>query len=195
MSGDHLLATGTSIGAIWKAAGLDPAALTDHDSPDDLLAALVEAEKFVEAITFLAHALPTREAVWWAWTCARRASGEEPSDEILASLEATGAWISDPSDAHRRAAYDLAQKADLATPTGCAGAAVFFSGGSMGPPDQPDMPPGEYMAAKAIAGAVLLAAASDPTEAMDRLQKYLQSGMDVAERVHLWQSPGPGAAR
>jgi hypothetical protein len=195
MNPDRVLATGSSVGRVWKAAGLDPAGLPEHDSPEELVAALIEAEKPVEAITFLAHALPTREAVWWAWSCARRASGEDPPEEIRASLEATGAWISDPTDARRRAAYELAQKADMATPAGCAGAAVFFSGGSMGPPDQPEMPPGEYMAAKAIAGAVLLAAASDPAEAEVRLETYLRGGMDVAERVHLWQPPGSGGPR
>ena len=62
----------------------------------------------------------------------------------------------------------------------------------MGPPDQPEMPPGEYMAAKAISGAVILAAMAEPPEAEDRLQEFLRKGMQVAERVHLWDAPGSG---
>ena len=190
---DQLLATGKSIDTICVATGLDPKGLPEFDSGPGLMDGLMKDERPVDAIGFLAHALPTREAVWWAWSCAREAAGESPSEAVQAALDATGCWISEPSEANRRAAYDKAQKADLGTPAGCAGAAAFFSGGSMGPPDQPEMPPGEYMAAKVIAGAVLLAATVDPTEAEGRLQEYLKRGMQVAERVHLWQPPGSGA--
>lgn len=191
---DMMLATGKSVGAICEAAGLDVHTLPDFETGVQLISALRSGDRAVDAISFLAHALPKREAIWWAWSCARHAAGDQPSEAIQASLDATGRWIAEPTDANRRQAYDLAQKADLATPAGCAGAAAFFSGGSIGPPDQPEMPPGEFMAAKVISGAVLLATTVEPAEADARVEDYLQKGLEVAERVGLWEARGPGGA-
>lgn len=186
----HRMGTGRSVKEVCEAAGLDA---VDTD-PRELIEQLRAADQAVAAIQFLAHALPKREAIWWAWSCARHAVGEDPPEAIRDSLEATGRWIQDPTDGHRRRAYELAQEADLGTPAGCAGAAVFFSGGSMGPPDQPEMLPDEYQAAKAIAGAVMLAALTDPEEAMTKMGEYLDKGLEVAARVHLWQPPTAGGA-
>ena len=192
---EHRLGTGRSLDEICAAAGLDGVDTEGLDAPQDLIQRLRDDEQVVEAINFLAHALPKREAIWWAWSCARIAAGEEPPAAIRASLEATGRWIQEPTDANRRHAYELAQKADMATPAGCAGAAAFFSGGSLGPPDQPELPPDEFQAAKAIAGAVLLAAVKDPLEAKATLQDHLDRGLEVADRVHLWSAPGSGGVR
>lgn len=186
---DHLLRTGRSVGEICKASGIDRAALEPFDGPAALIEALRKDEKLIEAVTFLAHALPKREAVWWAWTTARKAAGEDPPADIQASLEATGAWITEPTDENRRAAYAAAQVAEMSTPAGCAGAAAFFSGDSMGPADQPPMPPEEFMAAKAISGCLVLVAVEEPEEMNVRLGDTLDRGLDVAERIHLWLAP------
>ncbi len=192
---EHRLGTGRSLDEICAAAGLDSVDTSALAAPDELIQRLRDGDRIVEAIGFLAHALPKREAIWWAWSCARQAAGDDPPDAVRASLEATGQWIQDPTDANRRTAYEQAQKADMSTAAGCAGAAAFFSGGSMAPPDQPAMPPNEYQAAKAIAGAVLLAAVVDPEEAEDMMARYLDKGLEVAARVHLWKAPGPGDVR
>lgn len=192
---EHWLGTGRSLDEVCTAAGLESVDTGGLATPDELIARLREGEQVVEAIQFLAHALPKREAIWWAWSCARHSAGDEPPEVIRGCLEATGLWIQDPSDANRRNAYEWAQKADIATAAGCAGAAAFFSGGSMGPPDQPEMLPDEYQAAKTIAGSVLLAAVQDPETAQDTMLDYLARGMEVADRVHLWTPPGAGGAR
>ena len=192
---DPVLGTGRSVEEICAAAGLDDLPTEGLAAPQELIERLRTGERVVEAIQFLAHALPKREAIWWAWSCAREAAGDDPTPAIQASLEATGRWIQEPTDAHRRAAYELAQEAELSTAAGCAGAAAFFSGGSMAPPDQPVMPPEEFMSAKAISGAVSLAALEEPEAGMAQLEAYLDRGLEVAERVHLWQIPESGGAR
>src|SRR5688572_20387384 len=111
-----------------------------------------------DAVTFLAHAMPRREAIWWAWACARRAAGEQPEPTVQAALQATEQWIAQPSEEHRRAAAAAAERADFGTPAGCAGLAAFFSGGSIAPPNLPATLPTEFMCAKAVTGAVSLAA-------------------------------------
>ena len=53
--------------------------LRDGQTPAQFLDVLIEKQQFPDAVRFLAHALPKREAVWWAWFCARRTAGEEPA--------------------------------------------------------------------------------------------------------------------
>ena len=160
-------------------------------SPAELVQALAGRELYPDAVRLIAYSLPKREAVWWAWVCARRAAGESPPAPIAASLSATERWIAHPDDASRRAAMEAAEQADLGTPAGCAGLAAFFSGGSIAPPDAPATPPDERMSARAVAGSVVLAAvASEPERAAEKFAAFVQQGLDVATRVGVWRAAG-----
>jgi hypothetical protein len=143
---------------------------------------------YPDAVRFIAHALPKREAVWWGWVCARRSAGENPPPKIKAALDATEKWIAQPSEDNRRSAMAAAQKAELGTAAGCAGLAAFFSGGSLAPPDAPLVPPGEFLAAKAVSGAVIFAAvAKEPERAPERFRSFVAQGVEVTNRVKLWE--------
>src|SRR5690606_7250873 len=143
-------------------------------------------------IAFLAHALPRREAVWWAWLCARAAAGDKPPASIIASLEATRTWIAEPTDPHRRAALDAAEVAGVGTPAGFAGLAAFLCGETLGPAEAPPAPPGEYAAAKAIGGSINLAAVADPkADIAARYAEFVRQGLELAERTKLWESAVP----
>jgi len=149
--------------------------------------ALVDAGHLADSVRYLAHALPRREGVWWAWVTAKRASGAEPPPKIRASLEATERWIAQPTDPNRRAAYEKAQEADVGTPAGCAGLAAFLAGESLAPPNVQAVPPGEFDAAKAITGAIMLAAvAKEPEKAPEKFQAALQQGLEVVNKIKLW---------
>lgn len=192
-----LLGTGRTAPEICRAAELDDAALAllgDGEQPRAFVEGLVAGGQHVAAVRFLAYALDRRPAVWWAWVCARRAHGDTPPPEILAALDATKAWIADPSDANRREAMARAQTADFGTPAGCAGLAAFFCGDSLAPAGAEPVPPGEFMAARAIAGCVILAAVIDPPEkAPERYEEFLRQGFEVAEKTALWTPPPPRA--
>jgi hypothetical protein len=156
--------------------------------PLDFVALLMEQALFGDAVRFIAHALPKREAVWWGWVCARRAAGENPQPKIKAALDATERWIAQPNDDNRRLAMAAAQKAELGTAAGCAGLAAFFSGGSLAPPDAPPVPPGEFLTAKAVSGAVIFAAVSrEPEKAPERFRSFVAQGVEVTNRVKLWE--------
>ncbi len=156
--------------------------------PLDFVALLMEKALFPDAVRFIAHALPKREAVWWAWVCARRSAGENPQPKIKAALDATEKWIAQPNDDNRRSAMAAAQEAELGTAAGCAGLAAFFSGGSLAPPDAPPVPPGEFLAAKAVSGAVIFAAAArQPERAPERFRSFVAQGVEVTNRVKLWE--------
>jgi hypothetical protein len=156
--------------------------------PLDFVALLMEKALFPDAVRFIAHALPKREAVWWGWVCARRAAGENPPPKIKAALDATEKWIAQPSEDNRRLAMAAAEKAELGTAAGCAGLSAFFSGGSLAPPDAPPVPPGEFLAAKAVSGAVIFAAvAKEPERAPERFKSFVAQGVEVTTRVKLWE--------
>jgi hypothetical protein len=160
--------------------------------PPDYVALLVEKELFPDAIRFLAHALPKREAVWWAWVCARKAAGEKPPAKIAAALDATEKWIATPNEENRRAAMAAAEKAEFGTPAGCAGLGAFFSGGSLGPPEAPPVPPGDFLTAKAVAGAVIFAAVgTEPEKASEKFSSFIAQGMDVTRKIKLWEPKQP----
>src|SRR5665213_10546 len=61
-------------------------------APRAFIALLCEREMHADAIRFLAHALPCRESVWWAWVCARKAAGEAPEPAIKGALDAAERW-------------------------------------------------------------------------------------------------------
>lgn len=157
--------------------------------PLDFVALLMEKALFPDAVRFVAHALPKREAVWWGWVCARRAAGENPQPKIKAALDATERWIAQPNEDNRRLAMAASEKAELGTAAGCAGLAAFFSGGSLAPPDAPPVPPGEFLAAKAVAGAVIFAAvAKEPEKAPEKFRSFVAQGVEVTTRLKLWAS-------
>src|SRR5256714_2794081 len=95
-------------------------------SPRTFVVTLIEHGLYADAVRVLAHALPRREAVWWAWVCARKASGAEPTPQVKAALDATERWIVQPTDEYRREAHRLGEEADFGTAAGCAALAAFM---------------------------------------------------------------------
>jgi hypothetical protein len=179
-----------AIGSVAELGEEAMALLRPSLHPLEYVNLLMEKRLYPDAARFLAHALPKREAVWWAWVSARRAAGPDPPPKIKASLQATEQWISDPNEEHRRAAMAAAQTADLGTAAGCAGLAAFFSGGSLGPPEAPPVPPGEFLTAKAVAGAIVFSSlATEPQKAPEKFQAAIAQGVDVTKRIKLWEQP------
>jgi hypothetical protein len=147
----------------------------------------MQRELPMDAVRFIAHALPRREAVWWAWVCARKSAGESPKPQIKAALDATERWVVQPTEEHRRQALHFGEAADFGTSAGCAALGAFMSGGSLGPPDAPVVPPGEFMTAKAVSGAVILAAVTpEAAKAPAKFEEYVKLGLEVADRTKLW---------
>jgi hypothetical protein len=163
------------------------ALMKPEQHPLEYVDLLMAKSLYPDAVRFVAHALPKREAVWWGWMSARRGAGEHPPPKIKAALEATEKWIAQPTDENRRAAKAAADTAKLETAAGCAGLAAFFSGDSLGPPDVPPVPPGPYLTAKAVSGAVNIAAMSgEPKQAPEKFKSFVAQGVDVTKRIKLW---------
>ncbi len=148
----------------------------------DFLLWLIDEQRHVEAIRYLAHALPPREGVWWACVSARRALGAEPWPEDVAALEAAEAWVFKPGDdALRRAAMQAAEATDMHSAAALAAVACFFSGGSIAPEGLPEEPAPEHLCPTMVASAVLYAGARGAEErAPERYRLLLDMGLDIA---------------
>ena len=135
-----------------------------------------------EAAALVAHALPPRQAVWWACMCARHTavSGSDPATEATVRDRAE-AWVRGQTDALRRAAMEQAQAAGFASPEAWAAVGAFWSGDSMAPPDAPKVPPAPHLPGVATAGSVALSAVrGQATRREVRLRRFLASARDIA---------------
>jgi hypothetical protein len=158
------------------------AKLDDCPHAAEALARLEQAGLLIEATRLVAHALPAREAVWWACSCSRHtaASGAAPATEA-AVREAAEEWVRRQTDEHRRAAMKEAEKAGFGSPEAWAAVGAFWSGDSMAPPEAPKVPPQPHFTGLAVAGAVALAAARGQASRRDaRLKRFLVSARDIA---------------
>jgi hypothetical protein len=171
--------------------------LTEGVTSRQYLDQLIERRMHADAVQFLAHALPKREAIWWACLCITERLGPDPSPAAAAALDAARAWVIDPKDEKRRAAFPAAEAAGIGTPPGCAAAAAYFSGGSLAPAHLPAVAPAEHLTAHMIASALTLAAViREPEKAVEKYASFLQSGLEVASGgIAVPESPAESAAR
>ncbi len=159
------------------------ALLKEGQTPRQFLELLIEKALYLDAIRFLAFALPSREVVGWACLCVRYAMGQDAA-KITAAQLAAERWVSDPSEENRRAAMAAAGAEEYKTPGACLGMASFFSGGSISQPGlQPVSPPAHATPAMA-AGAIMVAAVADqPEKAPEKYKVFLQKGITIAQRA------------
>ena len=147
----------------------------------DLIDALEGAGFLVEATRCFAHALPRREAVWWAAMCARHTAPADLAETGRATLDAVELWVRQQNEEGRRAAMSRAEAIGFQTPEAWAAVAAFWSGPSISPPDQPPVPPPAHLTGVAVAGAVALAAVrGDAQRSPARLAQFLRSAREIA---------------
>lgn len=145
-------------------------------SPRQFIEALEEQDLYPDAIRVLARTLPKPRAVAWACQCIRQAL-PRPTEPERQALELAEQWARDPIEERRRAAKPAADAVGFAHPAGAVAMAAFLSGGSMAPANVPSVPPADHLTARAVAGAILLAAAlGPPDEATARLRQFLDLG-------------------
>lgn len=176
--------------------GLDVAAsplLREGMTADQFLAALIEQGQLMDAVSFMACALPKREALWWACLCARQAATPPLSETDAEALNTAMRWIRDPNEEHRRAAMPAAEATEYETPAGLVALGTFFSGGSMAPPDVSPVQTPPELTAHAVSSAVMLAAVMEqPEQAENKYRLFLQTGLDVARHKLRWDQDQTG---
>lgn len=148
--------------------------------PLEFLTALAGRAAYADAFQFLARALPKREAVWWSCCCTREIGTDPAKPELEASLQAAEAWVRRPNEESRRGAEKAGQSVKTPHPARWAALAAFWSGGSLAPPGAPEAKPPEDLTAKAVAGAVMVAAALDAAKSEARNKLFYDYGIDIA---------------
>jgi len=150
-------------------------------SVPEALAALEAGGFLIEAARLTAHALPKREAGWWACMCAAHTAPPDLPEPDRAAREAAEVWVRQQADAPRRLAMERAQASEFGTPEAWAGVAAFWSGDSMAPEGQAPVPPAPHLTGTAVAGAVALSAVrGDVSRRNARLKRFLESGRNIA---------------
>jgi hypothetical protein len=150
----------------------------DDIEPLDHARALLGSPRPSDAVLFISHLLPRREAVWWAIQCVRALMGEGAADEALGAAEI---WVRTPEDDNRRAALSAANASDRRKPTTWLAFGAGWSGGSILPSDQKPVPPPSGACAMAANTAVMMAvAAGDPRAVVDRVAACAEAGVRFA---------------
>lgn len=155
--------------------------LREEMTPGEFVSAMIENKRYLDAIDFMAHALPAREGIWWGCLCMQHACGDNLAPPEKAAAAAAVEWVMRPTEENRAAAKAPAQAAG-ASPAGTLAMAASQTGGSMAPPNAPPMPPPPFAFAKSIANAVKLASTKQPPTVMAKTQRsYVELALEVAE--------------
>ncbi len=156
--------------------------LTGTDDVTGAISALVKNGLLVEAARMYAHALPKREAVWWACMCALHTAVEPVAEPDRKARELAEQWVRQQTDELRREAMEQAKIAGFQSPEAWAGVAAFWSGDSLAPPDaQTKVAPPPHLTGVAVVGAVTLASVRNKPALKDaRLERFLSSARDIA---------------
>ena len=151
--------------------------ITDQMSPSACLDALETQALYEDAVRFLAHKLPARGAIEWAVKCVRELEAPDRRQRPNEPLEAAETWLLAPSDATRQAARQAADRSPDKSASTLVAMAVYFSGGSITQPGQPEVQPPPYSAAKMAGGAVRISVVSyDPPHTAERYRRALALG-------------------
>lgn len=150
-------------------------------APREFVDALITHKQHEAGIDFVAHSLPARDAIWWGCLCWQHACGSNLAPPDKAAARAAVQWVLRPTEQNRAAAKAPAEAAGPTSPAGALARAANWTGGSLGPPDAPLVPPGPFMPAMAVAMAVKVAATKvEPSRIRDTQRLYIQLAIDLA---------------
>ena len=174
--------TANELTAHYEAINEQALELLNSDmSPEEYVNKLIEKEYFADSVIFLAHGLPKREAIWWAYLCAKAVTNNDTKADDLASLTMAEKWVYEPDDKKRRMCGTLAEKGQYKSAQNWVAAAVFWSGGSITKEDDPAMEPAPYLYAHAVSGAILNAVGMSDTDEIDsKFQQFIKHGLNIA---------------
>jgi hypothetical protein len=165
------------------------ALLRDDLTADAYVERLIAKQLYDDALKFVAHSLPKREAVWWGCLCVWKMRRPNPPEKEAGALDAAVHWVIEPAEEHRRLAETAGQKAGADTPSGALALAAFWSEGSMAPAGQPEVAPPPYLAGQTLAAVLdLVLAEAEGDRRADHQSQFLQLGREVARGENRWTS-------
>ena len=157
--------------------------LTPEISANEYIDALISKQLHPDAVQFIAHYLPKRQAVWWALGCVKQSVPPEVPPEQDAALKSTERWIAEPSEENRQAAFKAAEDADTSTPAGITALAAYYSDALPPSTDPKTNAKAYFITAKLVTAAVMLAATADPDQLRTRFSGFVTKGVEVVKRT------------
>ena len=162
------------------------ALLKPDASPRSFFDSLLHAGYHTEAVMYLAHAIPAREGIWWAWSVARKTVVPESAE--AAALKLVEQWIATLSDDTRRACKKASSRLPQNGAVAALCDAVFFTG-NLGEPGASVIPAPVFSSSKFVAACIILCAyLADPHQPLPQFQSCLNQGLEVVRRIALWPS-------
>jgi hypothetical protein len=175
---------GADLSTVIERCGMSAEArvcVRETNETSEAIRRLIEKGFVMEAAGCFAHALPKREAVWWAAMCAIHTAPPGLGEADRLAREAAEIWVRRQTEEARRQAMAHAERAGFQTPEAWAGVAAFWSGPTLGAIDALAVPPAPHLAGLAVAGAVALAAVRDaPERRAMRLAQFIESARAIA---------------
>ncbi|WP_404361247.1 DUF6931 family protein [Methylotuvimicrobium sp. KM1] len=169
------------ISGLFELSELGQSLLTQEGTPAEFIEKLIQEECFTDCINFIAYGLPKREATWWACLCARSCQSTQTNPKDAKAVELAEAWVYKPIQENAKAAFTAAEATAFKTAAGWAATAAFWSGDNLSPLDGNIVPPAPDLTAKAVAGAIMLAASQDgAAQVKNRKQTFIRQGIDIA---------------
>jgi hypothetical protein len=170
--------------------------LSNGVTPRQFVEQMVQLGQYTDAFDFLAHALPRRDAIWWACLSVRHCQGPALPPEEFAALKAAVEWVLEPDEPKRHAAHAAGRTAGFGTPAGGVAVAVYRSGGSLGPGSFADAPPGQFMTAAAVSNSISKASATAAPGAISEvLRELVELGISIADGKFTWPAVIKGQTR
>lgn len=158
--------------------------LSDDIKAAAFLDALLADSLLDDAAKFVAAWLPRPESVRWGCACVAEAMDSQLTAAQRAAHAAAAAWAAEPNEDLRRAAQQAADAVGGKTPAGWLALAAFWSDGSIGPPDAPEVRAPEGIRAKMVGMAVVTAAGMagpDRPRAM-LLPQFISQGREMLDQ-------------
>lgn len=157
-------------------------------TPRQYFGRLLVHKQYADALRFQTHTLLKREAVWWACLCLRSVADPMGKPKQAEALKAVLRWVLDPNEPNRVAAGAAGKAASFNAPIGAIAMSVFWSGGSLVPPNQPVVAPEPLMTANTLSGSfIALAGEGSPELFKETLQSFLALGIGVAKGKYPWK--------
>lgn len=157
--------------------------LTPEITANEFMEALVAKQLHPDAVQFIAHYLPKRQAVWWALGCVKQSAPMEVPPAQDAALKSAERWIAEPTEENRQAAFKAAEDADTSTPAGITALAAYYSDAIPQTSDPKTNAKAYFITAKLVTAAVMLAATADPDQLKIRFTGFVTKGVDVVKRT------------
>ena len=152
------------------------------ESPNTLsyIRALCEREMFDDALLTLARTLPKQYAIVWAAKCVEDAVSGELQFQDRACFDLARKWLNGPNEKLRRAAMEAAEERDFDGQYAWLAAAVGFSGGSLAPANQAEVPPPQNLTAVAVSACLLSLASQNDEEFVEKANQIIDRGLAMA---------------